>query len=156
MVAKISINALNDYPLTLLCAFLFSRKNKNKTDKELWKYQVSLLYSVLLGMNMLTRDEPCLDVSVCVFVCLSVYLCVSPGLYFPQFSADFDETLTLSPYQKFEMTLFSKFENVALMTSHLLLLFFNVIKRLNFSFSFFFLTGIFCIWCHCSLWDCKQ
>ena len=48
---------------------------------------------------------------------LSLRLYVCHSLLFGHYSSDFDETWTTWSYQKFEMTLFSDFENVASMTS---------------------------------------
>ena len=45
------------------------------------------LYSVISGLNILTRGMSPVCASVCVSVCLSV----CPDEYFPQFSSDFDE-----------------------------------------------------------------
>ena len=55
--------------------------------------------------------------SVRVYVCVSVCLCVCHSLLFEDYSVDFDETWTTWSYQKFEITLFSDFENIVSMTS---------------------------------------
>ena len=77
----------------------------------LFCYLFIFIFSHFRWLNILVRNEPCL--CVCLCVCLSV--CHS--LLFGHYSSDFDETWTTWSYQKFEMTLFSDFENVASMTS---------------------------------------